>query len=177
MRPITVKTLSLRHPGITVPAALALALLLLSAFSLRAQDPFELEAHKEKIETFKISYLTKQLELTPEEAQQFWPVYNEYQQKLEAIRQQRRALKNPGKPFSDLTDKEVEELIDSEIEFQQQDFDIRKTYHERFKSVLSVRQVARLYHAEHEFKRLLLQHLRQKGPHGPPKGPVGPGSR
>jgi len=30
------------------------------------------------INTVKIAYLTNQLNLTPEEAQKFWPIYNRY---------------------------------------------------------------------------------------------------
>ena len=44
-----------------------------------ANDAETLEKKKEKIEAMKVAYLTNELELTVEESQAFWPVYNELQ--------------------------------------------------------------------------------------------------
>jgi Spy/CpxP family protein refolding chaperone len=38
------------------------------------------------IESLKIAFLTKQLDLTPDEAQKFWPVYNQYTIELKKMR-------------------------------------------------------------------------------------------
>ena len=40
------------------------------------------------LESLKIAFLTKQLNLTPEEAQKFWPVYNQYTQELRKMRRE-----------------------------------------------------------------------------------------
>src|SRR5580693_4639131 len=40
----------------------------------------------ERIQALKIAYLTKQLNLTPEEAERFWPVYNQYTEIVRKIR-------------------------------------------------------------------------------------------
>ena len=44
---------------------------------------------KENIEAMKIGFLTKKLDLTPEEAQKFWPVYNQYSDKMKELRKRR----------------------------------------------------------------------------------------
>ena len=41
---------------------------------------------KEKIKAFKVSYLTQELNLTSENAEKFWPVYNKHQEKLDTLR-------------------------------------------------------------------------------------------
>ena len=41
---------------------------------------------KSKIRTLKVAYLTEQLEFTPTEAEAFWPIYNTYQDKMDALR-------------------------------------------------------------------------------------------
>jgi hypothetical protein len=53
---------------------------------------------KEQLESQKVAFITKQLSLTIEEAQRFWPVYNEFQQKKEEInRNKRQLLKKTGR--------------------------------------------------------------------------------
>ena len=41
----------------------------------------------EKIEQLKIAFITKHLKLTTEEAQKFWPVYNQYEAEKKQVRQ------------------------------------------------------------------------------------------
>src|SRR5690554_6683127 len=41
--------------------------------------------HRKKMEAQKVAYLTREMELTPEEAKSFWPVYNTYRSELESI--------------------------------------------------------------------------------------------
>ena len=46
---------------------------------------------KEEIEAMKVGFLTKRLSLSPEEAKTFWPVYDQYQNELNKIREARRS--------------------------------------------------------------------------------------
>ena len=131
---------------------------------------------KQRIETFKISYITKQLNLTPDEAKTFWPVYNEYEMATEEVRGEfRRNVKENRGKLNELSDKEVEELIDSQIANKQRELDIQKSYHAQFKGVLPVKKVAKLYVAEHEFKKILLKEMQSHRGGGQHKGPGGPG--
>jgi len=120
---------------------------------------------KEKVEAMKIAYITSKLELTPSEAQLFWPVFNEFESKLQAARQNRRKDHKDGNDNLDqMSDKEVEALIDSEVGFRQKELDIMKEYHAKFKTVLPVRKVARLYRAQDDFKRELLKKIQERKP-------------
>lgn len=53
--------------------------------SLNAQQE---GGNEDAIESLKIAFLTKQLSLTPEEAQKFWPVYNQYTMELKKMRKE-----------------------------------------------------------------------------------------
>jgi hypothetical protein len=118
---------------------------------------------KEKVEAMKIAYLTTKLELSPTEAQQFWPVFNEFEAKIQAIRQSRRKDSREGQDNLDqLSDKEVESLIDSEVAFRQKELDVMKEYHSKFKAVLPIRKVAKLYRAQEDFKRELLKKIQER---------------
>ena len=125
------------------------------------------EEKRDNIEAMKIAFITKKLDLTPEEAQQFWPVYNQYKDKVDDLRKKRRQdNKEAKRNFEDMTDKEVEQIVDNEIVFRQKELDIQKEYHAKFKSVLPIKKVAKLYEAEEQFKRVLLDKLQKKD--GPP---------
>lgn len=118
---------------------------------------------KEKVEAMKIAYITNQLELTPTEAQQFWPIYNEYENKIQAIRQSRRKDKKDGPDNLDqMSDKEVEALVDGEVNIRQKEIEVMKEYNSKFKGVLPIRKVAKLYRAQEDFKRELLKKIQER---------------
>ncbi|HRH62802.1 MAG TPA: hypothetical protein PLI68_05695 [Bacteroidia bacterium] len=141
-------------------------LLLVSSIALAQPgqvDKMNKGERKEKVEAMKIAYLTNKLELTPTEAQQFWPVFNEFEAKIQAIRQNRRKDSREGQDNLDqLSDKEVETLIDSEVAFRQKELDVMKEYHSKFKAVLPIRKVAKLYRAQEDFKRELLKKIQER---------------
>lgn len=117
---------------------------------------------REKVEAMKIGYITQQLELTPEEAQRFWPVYNQYTEKERALRKTHRAEnKEAAENIDKMSDKEIEAMVDNEIIYRQKDLDLQKEYHKQFKAVLPPRKVAKLYRAEEMFKRELVRKLQE----------------
>ncbi|HKR07261.1 MAG TPA: hypothetical protein VJY62_21685 [Bacteroidia bacterium] len=132
---------------------------------------------KEEIEAMKVGFLTRRLNLSPEEAKTFWPVYNQFQDELEKIRTARRGeIKDAKKDFTEMNDKDVEKIVDNEIVFRQNELDIMKKYHSQFKQVLPIKKVAILYRTEEEFKRELLKKIQERrGERGDRKNPP-PGS-
>ena len=54
---------------------------------------------------------------------------------------------------SEISDNELEKLLDDMIDFKQKELDVKKRYHEEFKDILPIRKVAKLYHAEEQFKK------------------------
>ena len=125
-----------------------------------AQDDPSNESGKEKIEAMKISFITKKLSLTTDEAKVFWPIYNQYELDLENLRKNHK--KERQLDDSSPSDKEIERLIDSEITFLQNELDIKKKYIAQFKKVLPVKKVFMLNKAEEDFKRELLKQLKEK---------------
>jgi len=121
------------------------------------QPPKSPEDKREQIESLKISFITQKLDLTRDEAQSFWPVYNEYYDALQSLRNERREeLRSYSERFEQLSDKEMTDMVDKQIIYRQRELDVRKKYHAEFKSVLPVKKVALLYRAEDEFKAKVL---------------------
>jgi|LakMenEpi03Aug12_release.lakeMendotaPanAssembly.Ray.scaffolds.fasta_scaffold685009_1 hypothetical protein len=119
---------------------------------------------REKIEAMRVAFITKRLDLSSKEAQNFWPVFNEYQDKLEALRASRRKeMKNLRDKLDQLNDKEAEGFIDGELNFKQKELDLQKAYFAKFKQVLPLSKVAMLMRAEDEFKKELLKQIKERG--------------
>ena len=139
-------------------------LIFFSLLNAKAQSNAEDKLIKrEKVEAMKIAFLTDKLELTTKEAQVFWPLYNEYEAKMDLLRKNRKKdAVLVMETLDKLSDKEAESLVDSEIKQRQQELDIQKEYHEKFKKTLPIKKVAKLYATENDFKRQLLKKIKEQ---------------
>lgn len=121
------------------------------------------EKRREEIESFRVAYFTRQLNLTSEEAKKFWPVYNEMQTEIQKLQKERR---NRHRDLRDneenISDAELEKSINEEMASRQKELDIEKKYHERFKQILSMKKLAIFYRAQEGFKRELLRKLQDQ---------------
>lgn len=121
---------------------------------------------KENVQAMKIAFITEKIDLTPQEAQQFWPLYNQYSDKMMELRKKRRQDNREARSnFDELSDKEVEQLVNNDIAIRQKELDLQKEYNEKFKAVLPIKKVAKLYAAEEQFKVVLLNKLKDRPGH------------
>ena len=136
----------------------ALAVLPLSMVT--AQNP-----NREKLNAYKIAFFTRRMNLTSQEAEKFWPVYNEFQDKRNAIQIERQTLnRNFNQNELNMTEKELIEAGDKTIELQVQEASLAQAYHKKFKEILSPVKVIRLYQAENQYRLLLLNELKDDKP-------------
>lgn len=114
----------------------------------------------ERVQALKVAFITKALSLTPDEAEKFWPIYNEYSDKRDVVRKQLQENRKKVKEQSEtLTPEELMKLADEEMSLRQQDLDLQKEMHEKLKKVLPAKKLALLYVAEEDFKKELLKML------------------
>ncbi len=120
------------------------------------------QPQREKIEAQRVAFITDKMNLTPAEAQAFWPVYNEYDAKRhELAKSFRESGDKENKGIEQLSDKEATEMADNQLIEAQKQLDLRKEYHARFKSILPPKKVLLLYQSEREFQKHLLDRLRE----------------
>lgn len=119
---------------------------------------------KERIEAMKIGFITKKLNLTAEEAQRFWPVYNRFVDEQEKLRKNTRAnlLEDLADPSS-LSDAEADKALQEMLLFKSNEAELIRKYTNEFKKVIPVQKVVMLFKAEIEFKRELLKQLKERG--------------
>ncbi|MFT4759647.1 MAG: hypothetical protein ACI9XO_003854 [Paraglaciecola sp.] len=119
----------------------------------------EMKAEKmEKIKAYRVKFFTKNLELTEQEANEFWLIYNEYQGKKEAIR---KAGKKRQK-VELMNDDEVESYLIAHLNNEQKLLDAKKDFFRQVKSVLPIRKVAMIPRAEKQFRKEIVAEMRQR---------------
>ena len=119
----------------------------------------------------RIAFLSEHMNLSSEEAEKFWPLLNDMESELKVLKQEIKKHK-ADKKVHEMSDKEVEQLLDASFTHKQKELDIKSEYHEKFKSILPIKKIAKFYHLEQRFKRMKQQNKKKPGPHpGMNKGP------
>ncbi|MEO5888779.1 MAG: hypothetical protein ABIQ31_00940 [Ferruginibacter sp.] len=106
----------------------------------KAQDEIPSEKRQQDIEALKVAFISKELELNPEEAQKFWPVYNQYSNELKTI------IKG-----------ETDVLVRDE-----KVLNLRKRYKDQFTNILGQQRMNRIFNAEGKFRQLLIKSMRNQ---------------
>lgn len=117
----------------------------------------------ERVQALKVSFITKRLDLTAEEAKKFWPIYDEYQDKRDVLRKQLQADYDTVRTQADhLSNEELTRLANEEMSLKQQDVALQAEMHEKLKNVLPPKKLAELYVAEDDFKKELVRILTEE---------------
>lgn len=118
----------------------------------------------EKIKAEKISFFTGKLDLTPAEAQAFWPVYNEFDKKrFELQRQIHEFERMPEEKYKTLSESEIEKMTNNYLASFETEANLIKEYHQKFLKVLSKKKVLMIYRTENEFRSYLIREYK-RGP-------------
>lgn len=120
----------------------------------------------EKMKAEKVGILTSTMELTSEEAQVFWPVYNQLdEQKDKYIRGSREAYRALNAALKEgKSDDEVAELLAKYISAMLASSDFDATCISEYSKVLPARKVAKLVVAEEKFRRMQFQRFQGQSP-------------
>ncbi len=114
----------------------------------------------ERIHAIKVGYLTDRLHLTTTQSTTFWPIYDDYEAEIKDARKAFRQKYRQGAAAE--TDAAAGRFIEDNLDFQEQALTINRKYKDRMLKVISPQQLATLYEAERDFKKLLLQQLRER---------------
>jgi hypothetical protein len=115
----------------------------------------------EKLNDYKIGFFTRKLNLTSQEAEKFWPIYNDYQKQRNVIQIEKLKInRNFNQNESTLSDKQLEDMGDKYIGCLVQESDLAVAFHKKLKEVLPPVKVILYYQAENQYKIQLLNELR-----------------
>ena len=123
-----------------------IATILLGGLFASAQDeqPGNETQRQEKIQALYVAYITQQLQLTPDEAQKFWPVHTQFTTELKGVK-------------TDMP----------ELEKQQAILNIKKKYQDNFNRILGANRCERFFRMDGEFKKKLLERIRKQNLNNP----------
>ena len=134
---------------------LSLILILMSSLSIHAQS--KMDKRKEKMKALKIAYITEELDLSTEQWQIFWPIYNafhskDYHEQKELLNTQ--FIENPAA---------AEEVLSNLMQLESEELNRKHQYMEKMQEALGAGVVLKLSQLEHKFKERLLRKFKERG--------------
>jgi hypothetical protein len=130
-----------------------------------AQQGSEAEI-KDRIRAAEIAYLAQKLDLTPDEAQKFWPLYNQYTKEVEILIAERR--KHNKAPQTDHRPAD-----ENELGYERRMLDIKTHYNQEFQKVLPPGKAGNVFRSEREFRNQLIRTMKDRQS----RNVSGPGAR
>lgn len=126
------------------------------------------EKWEQRVQRDRIAFISAELDLTPEEAQAFWPIYNKMaKEKRNAFRQSAEAFKTMQDAVAgNRPESEIKACIEAYTEAVERSHS--KGYTQEYLKVLPASKVARLYMAEENFRHHQIKCLGGGGKDGKP---------
>jgi hypothetical protein len=125
-----------------------------------------LKEKKEQIKAMKVAFLTTELDLTSNEAEKFWPLYNTFDDKQFELRHQKMKAyfrRMEDNELDKLSEKEAAALLNQIENNEEELFNLRKKFVANIKEILPSVKIIKLKKAEEDFNRKLLQQYKEKG--------------
>lgn len=124
----------------------------------------DMEDRIERIKALRVAYISQKLNLTTEEAQRFWPVFNQFDDKMDGLHKQKRQLMFKLRPenASKLSEKETTLLMDEDDKLEQEIQNNRRQLVKNLQGVIPNQKILMLRQIEVEFKQKLLNQMKNR---------------
>lgn len=121
----------------------------------------------ERIKSMRVAFITDKLSLSTEEAEKFWPIYNEYDDRKRKLRNDLyKSMSINGKRsrdyFTNLSDADANVLLDKYIDLEAKQAIARREMMTKLRKVIPAKKILQLKRAEDDFSKELLNQLRKK---------------
>ncbi|WP_245189401.1 Spy/CpxP family protein refolding chaperone [Lunatimonas salinarum] len=140
--------------------SILLCLLTLASLQAMAQRG-DRGADREKLDAARVAFITNRLNLTPDQAEKFWPLYNRYNDQRMALMKKSREINQSAD--ENLSDAKASELIAARFTVQDDLLKLEKTFMEEVTSAISPSQAFKLSNANRDFTRQLYQMQQRRG--------------
>jgi len=139
---------------------LIIIILIIPMFSFSQNRQGLRDERFEKIQTAKIGLITENLDLTPEQAPQFWSVYNEYQtKKFDLRRSIKRTLDESNATAA--TDDKIVSSQRQTLAIRKKEIELDEEYMAKLLKIITPKQYAELKRTEQSFNKKLIEKLRE----------------
>jgi len=121
-------------------------------------------AQENKIKSLKVAFITEKLNLTQKEAQQFWPVYNAYDDTVSNLKfnQLRKVIHEIRESYASVSDEKANELLNKALEIEAKIHSEDVKLVKKLRSIISSKKILALKNAEEDFNRKMLEEFNKR---------------
>lgn len=134
-------------------------LILLISFNAYSQRDGKMH---ERIRAQKVAFITERLDLSPDEAQQFWPIYNVFENKIQSFRKNDLKQVREAMRKGNLSDKEAQQVLVKFMDVEEKIHQAKKQLVKDLQSAISPQKIIKLKSAEDAFNKKLMNMLQQR---------------
>lgn len=129
------------------------------SFSLSAQTDSE-----KALKAEKVTFITNKLQLTPDEAKVFWPIYDEYwERKISILNERRKIVDEFAKDMDKLSEVDIVNYTNRYVNSNKQEAELLSEFNIKLRAILSPKKIMLLYQSNYEFKDYLLKKVKESG--------------
>ena len=119
---------------------------------------------------YKHKFITKEIDLSREQQRKFFVLYDQMEDELEQLNKECRTVEDEIKAKGDeATDEDYERASEKLFNIRSREGAVDLKYYDKFKEILTKRQIFQLKGAERKFTREMVKYYRNKRQHGPKK--------
>ena len=114
------------------------------------------------VESARVAFISQKINITPVQAEKFWPLYNEFNNQKKDIRKTIRAIYETIGQTSEPTMEGTKKNIEQIAALRQKEAGLEKEYYIKYLLILTPKQVADLISAEKEFQKMLIKKVSEE---------------
>ncbi|MGK0252641.1 MAG: Skp family chaperone for outer membrane protein [Mariniflexile sp.] len=120
------------------------------------------QPNRDKIKTLKIAYITEQLNLSEKEAQQFWPIYNNFEEENSNLRRQGYSARKKA-DLNTISEEDALILLKEMRMNENKRQSLQNDFIDRLTKVISAKKIIMLHKIEDDFKRKMFDEYKKRG--------------
>ncbi|NNF32790.1 MAG: hypothetical protein HKN68_01690 [Saprospiraceae bacterium] len=142
---------------------LFLGMLMLICTITHAQDRRHDDRNSDRLKSQKIAFITSNLDLSVEEAEKFWPIYNKYQDKQDALRKESRDYISNAKASDEtITEDEAKGIVMKGLDMEEKELELKRAFVDEVSGAISMKKIAKLKMVEREYKRSMIDKIKKR---------------
>lgn len=106
---------------------------------------------REKLEAARVAFITNRLSLSPQQAEKFWPLFNQHQESRDQLMGELRNISRKGD--AEISGDQAKQLIEERYSIQKKMLEIEKAFIDKVSASLSPVQAFKLNEANRDFTR------------------------
>lgn len=122
------------------------------------------QSNRDKIKTLKIAYITEKLNLSEEEAQKFWPIYNNFEEENSRLRKEAYEARKKLN-FETITEEKAKQILKEWRLNDNKRQELENDYINNLTKVISAKKTILLHRIEDDFKRKMFEEYKKRKRH------------